>query len=71
MKVSKKLKKLEGKAVVVVFKDPNCDWKHYRLERVSGSQICLTGMTNDEGDPHDGSWVPADVSEIRSVKRRK
>ena len=65
-----KLKKLIGRAVVVKWVNPNDDWYYFRLERVDGETICLTGMTDDEGTQHQGEWVRASFNEFNDIKER-
>jgi hypothetical protein len=58
-------------AVVVIFTDENSDWHYFRIERVFGDKIAFTGMTDAEGNKHDGDFFWAKASEIESVKLRE
>lgn len=59
-----------GRAVVVDFKDEYDDWHHFRIERVTGHRIAFTGMTDNEGNHHDGDFFWANASEIDNVELR-
>ena len=59
-----------GRAVTVRWNNLDHDWHHFRVERVKGNRVALTGMTNDEGMPHLGNYIWCDLSEFKSVKLR-
>jgi hypothetical protein len=63
-------KKHQGMAVVAIFKDPDDDWRHFRIERVEDQRIAFTGMTADDGTHHDGSFFWAEADEIRRIYLR-
>ena len=59
-----------GRAVVIDFKDPESDWRHFRVERVKRGWIALTGMIDDRRAKHIGDffWVASD--EIKRLELR-
>ena len=59
-----------GRAVVIDFKDPESDWRHFRVERVLGSRIALTGMTDDLGAKHRGDFFWVAPNEIKKLELR-
>lgn len=61
---SRDLVKLVGRAVVIHWVDEDSDWKHFRVERVEGNRVALTGMTDDEGNTHKGDFFWCNVSDM-------
>jgi hypothetical protein len=59
------------RAVVVTFTDEDYDWRYFRIERVSGQKIAFTGMTDADGNKHDGDFFWVKASEIESVTLRE
>ena len=57
-------------AVVIRWKDPENDWHHFRIERVDGDRIALTGMTDPHFCTHNGDFFWVNASEIKSVRLR-
>ena len=67
---SSELVRLVGRAVVIHWTDYDSDWRHFRVERVEGNRVALTGMTDDEGHTHIGDFFWCNVSDIMQVALR-
>lgn len=67
---SREIARLVGRAVVIRWHNKDSDWLHFRLERVEGNLVALTGMTDDEGNKHNGDFFWCDVSEMMQVEIR-
>jgi hypothetical protein len=62
--------RLVGRAVVIHWADPDCDWMHFRVERVEGQRVALTGMTDDRGNTHKGDFFWCNFSDMIQVALR-
>ena len=64
------LNRMISRAIVVIWRNPDNDWNYFRLERVQGNRIALTGMSDDDGNHHVGDFFWANLDEIKSIKLR-
>jgi len=64
------LVRLVGRAVVIHWFDEDYDWRHFRIERVEGDQVALTGMTDDKGNTHKGDFFWCNSSDMMQVALR-
>lgn len=46
------------------------DWHYFRIERVKGREIALTGMIDHEGVRHSGDFFWVNCSEIEEIQLR-
>lgn len=60
-----------GRAVEIHWVNPDDDWWFFRIEDVRRGRIALTGMTDDEGQKHDGDFFWCDAEEITDIKLRE
>jgi hypothetical protein len=57
-------------AIALTFKDPKYDWHHFRIERIRGNIISLTGMADSDGIHHDGTFFTVRADEISQISLR-